>query len=223
MNILITAGGTVERIDAVRSITNNATGRLGSLIADDIAAFGSSYNIFYICAKDAVRPKTKKASIIEITDTASLEAEVKHLFQTRRIDTVIHSMAVSDYRCNAIFVNGEFIVDKTKKINSKDEQIILYLERTPKIISLFKKYNPKTILVGFKLTAGASSEETLEAAAELLKQNNCDFVLANRKEDIDKNQHKAQLIDKYSVIKNFKTKEEIARGITESIIIGSRI
>ncbi|MDR1596547.1 MAG: phosphopantothenoylcysteine synthase, partial [Treponema sp.] len=31
MNILISAGGTRERIDSVRSITNTATGRLGSL------------------------------------------------------------------------------------------------------------------------------------------------------------------------------------------------
>ena len=32
--ILITAGATSEPIDAVRAITNNATGKLGSYIAD---------------------------------------------------------------------------------------------------------------------------------------------------------------------------------------------
>ena len=35
--IIVTAGGTRERIDEVRSITNGATGRLGSLIADELS------------------------------------------------------------------------------------------------------------------------------------------------------------------------------------------
>jgi phosphopantothenoylcysteine synthetase/decarboxylase len=34
MKILITAGPTSEKIDAVRRITNRATGRLGALIAE---------------------------------------------------------------------------------------------------------------------------------------------------------------------------------------------
>ncbi|MFO7160860.1 MAG: phosphopantothenoylcysteine decarboxylase, partial [[Clostridium] cellulosi] len=35
MNVLITAGGTTENIDPVRKIKNTATGRLGSLIAEE--------------------------------------------------------------------------------------------------------------------------------------------------------------------------------------------
>lgn len=34
MRVLITAGGTSEKIDNVRSITNHSTGRLGCLIAE---------------------------------------------------------------------------------------------------------------------------------------------------------------------------------------------
>ena len=34
MNILITSGGTSEKIDQVRSITNHSTGQLGKMIAE---------------------------------------------------------------------------------------------------------------------------------------------------------------------------------------------
>jgi hypothetical protein len=42
MNILITAGGTVEPIDNVRGISNFATGRLGGMIADNLAHAGGN-------------------------------------------------------------------------------------------------------------------------------------------------------------------------------------
>ena len=34
MNTLITSGGTSEKIDRVRSITNHSTGQLGKIIAE---------------------------------------------------------------------------------------------------------------------------------------------------------------------------------------------
>ena len=37
MNIIVTAGGTSEPIDNVRRIANTGTGRLGSLVADELA------------------------------------------------------------------------------------------------------------------------------------------------------------------------------------------
>ena len=40
MKILVTAGDTYEPIDDVRKVTHMATGRLGSLIADEFAKQG---------------------------------------------------------------------------------------------------------------------------------------------------------------------------------------
>ena len=37
LNIVITSGGTSEYIDAVRKITNSGTGKLGSIIAEQIS------------------------------------------------------------------------------------------------------------------------------------------------------------------------------------------
>ena len=59
MDILITAGGTSERIDEVRKISNIATGRLGSLIAD--AFLQKDTDVTYLCTEGAILPKSKKA------------------------------------------------------------------------------------------------------------------------------------------------------------------
>ena len=54
MNILITSGGTSEKIDQVRSITNHSTGQLGKMIAEHCLASGA-YVTLLTTAK-AVKP-----------------------------------------------------------------------------------------------------------------------------------------------------------------------
>ena len=49
MNIIVTAGGTSEPIDNVRRIANTGTGRLGSLVADELAEADWTGHIFYVC------------------------------------------------------------------------------------------------------------------------------------------------------------------------------
>ena len=62
MNIIVTAGGTSEPIDNVRRIANTGTGRLGSLVADELAEADWTDHIFYVCAKDSIRPVSKRVT-----------------------------------------------------------------------------------------------------------------------------------------------------------------
>ena len=54
MNILITSGGTSEKIDRVRSITNHSTGRLGKIIAETLLDKGDQVTL--VTTPKAVRP-----------------------------------------------------------------------------------------------------------------------------------------------------------------------
>jgi phosphopantothenate-cysteine ligase len=69
IQVLITAGGTQERIDAVRSISNTGTGRLGCLTAECFASFPQVERVLYIAGKNAVIPATQKAQIFRIEGT----------------------------------------------------------------------------------------------------------------------------------------------------------
>ncbi len=104
MKFIITSGGTKERIDSVRSITNGATGRLGSLIADELSRRLSSveHTIYYLCGSFAVVPKSGSVRIIQIEGTDDLQDKLENLLKTEQIDAVIHAMAVSDYKVKSV-------------------------------------------------------------------------------------------------------------------------
>ncbi|MGB8450726.1 MAG: phosphopantothenoylcysteine decarboxylase [Anaerocolumna sp.] len=245
MNIIITAGGTTEPIDSVRSITNTSTGMLGSLIANAFAKISNTEKIYYICGKTAVIPPSDKTEIILADTAANLGTAVKKVIATDSIDIIIHSMAVSDYRVKSItsasmlaasvqsglpllqadtiqmgddlvrslIENPETILNDDGKISSNIDDLILYMERTPKIISLFQTLAPKAILVGFKLLDHVPQETLIDTAFHLLQDNKCKFVLANDLRDISKEQHIGYLIDESKNYKRYTTKTEIAAAI----------
>jgi phosphopantothenate-cysteine ligase len=234
MNVLITAGGTIERVDSVRGITNFATGRLGSLIADCFAVSGEAGQISYICGRTALKPQAEKVEIIEIEGTNDLEKAIRVVLASRRVDAVIHSMAVSDYRVKTVttmerLAASASALDRETKIRSDEENLVLILEPTVKIISLFKDLAPEAILVGFKLMDGVSHEPQpglavsnlntlLDTAGQLLEKNRCTFVLANDKQDIHGDTHIGYLIDQNRKVRRYETKAAIAKGITQQVI-----
>jgi phosphopantothenate-cysteine ligase len=241
MNVIITAGGTSELIDPVRTITNTATGRLGSLVAEQFAQSAAVGDIFYICSKTAFKPDYAKARIIPVTDTAELEAQVREVLKNNRIDAAIHSMAVSDYSVGAVttsrllaeslrgklgldteslsaaILNADRL-DNTEKLSSYERDLIVMMRPTPKIIALFKELSPQTRLVGFKLLDGVPHTELQDAAYELMRKNGCTFVLANDAREIEGDRHVGYLIDRDRRERRFETKQEIAAGIAKAIL-----
>ncbi|GHV75179.1 phosphopantothenate--cysteine ligase [Spirochaetia bacterium] len=244
MNVLISAGGTRERLDAVRSITNTATGRLGCRIAACFDAAPETDRIFYFCGKNAPRPESAKAEITVIEDTAGLEWAVRELLQTHRVDAIIHSMAVSDYRVRTVTTPARIAEAATAnardtasfqeslikaidnapslgqdaKISSNENRLLIVLEPTPKIIALFSALAPKALLVGFKLLDNVPHETLIDTACRLLKQNHCAYVLANDVRGIHDDTHIAYLVDRDRRVRRFGDKDEIARGITETVL-----
>ena len=113
--ILITAGGTSEPIDNIRSITNTGTGALGSLIADEFGRRRNVERIVYVHGHGAVLPRTQKAVCIEAASTNALQEAVRKACAEYKPDAIIHSMAVSDYRTGAV-VKAEDIIKIALKI-----------------------------------------------------------------------------------------------------------
>lgn len=238
-NIIVTAGGTSEPIDDVRRIANTGTGRLGSLIADELAKLDIPVNIFYVCARDSIRPESEKVHCIEIQSVADLKAAVTELMQKYEIHGVIHSMAVSDYTVRSVTTVEElasFLQDsmndtdnvqekilhgmdscdirkENTKLSSQMKSPLLLLEQTPKILPIFREMAPKAVIVGFKLLSSVSVEELLDTAHRLLVKNNCDYVLANDATEIGAGRHRGYLMDSHRNIRTYNTKEEIAEGI----------
>ena len=234
MNVIVSSGGTVEAIDTVRSIQNTSTGRLGSKIAEAFLEIPDA-KVFYIAAKNAVKPEKNLSENLKVINVVSV-ADVKNAFEELcskiKADVIVHSMAISDYRVKkaSSFEDVKKAIKKDRddfcdlrdlseggKLSSSIDDLVLFMERTPKIIGLLRNLAPEAIITGFKLLDSVSHENLIDTAFNLLKKNRCDFVLANDLSQIDSFVHKGYLIDKNKDEKAFNTKEEIALGIRNAI------
>lgn len=245
MNLLVTAGGTSEKIDEVRKITNTGTGRLGSLVAEEFLQEADA-GVTYVCSENAVLPRDKRAEIIRVDSVRNLKQTLEDLMRERPFDAVVHSMAVSDYSlqysapsdeladflAEQLYQNREAAGSRARlsaeikqklseyapqchpqKISSDIDHLFLSLEKTPKVIRLFKELQPETVLVGFKLLSGAEESSLLLAAKKLMETNRCDFVLANDAENIGENRHSGILVGADGTMCRLHSKSEIARAI----------
>lgn len=127
-NIVITAGPTNERIDAVMKITNMSTGALGSIIAetflkDEEDEIGTLY---YISTKLSYKPRYdgSKVQYVTVESTQDLIDALEEIFSTQKIDIIIHSAAVGDY-VGKYVIQAEELVDEiwtmVQNAPSKDE------------------------------------------------------------------------------------------------------
>lgn len=253
MNILVTAGGTGEKIDHVRSITNLSTGRLSRIVAETLAARDETERILYVCGERALRPRCEKAEVFPVGGAADLAETVTALCQRHRIDAIIHAMAVSDYSvrtvstCGALAEsalsllgaaeNAGLAADASRaalrdaflraegfprdgKIPSDVDDLVILLQRTPKIISMLRGLAPRAVLIGFKLLDGVTEAQLIETAQALLLRNDCDFVLANDLRQISGAAHVGHLLGRDGRYTTYGDKEAIARGIAEALFRG---
>ena len=72
--ILITAGPTRERIDAVRFITNHSSGKMGYALAE--AAYKQGFRVILISGVTSL-PKVENVEFIQIESAADMAREVK--------------------------------------------------------------------------------------------------------------------------------------------------
>ncbi|CIZ68813.1 MULTISPECIES: phosphopantothenate--cysteine ligase [Streptococcus] len=224
MKILVTSGGTSEAIDSVRSITNHSTGRLGKIITETLLASG--HEVCLMTTKRALKPKAHpNLSIQEINNTNDLLLEMQERIQDYQV--LIHSMAVSDY--TPVYMTGleevqassnleEFLNKQNHqaKISSTDEVQVLFLKKTPKIISLVKEWNPTIHLIGFKLLVDVNEYHLVDIARKSLVKNQADLIIANDLTQISENQHHAIFVEK-NQLQTVQTKEEIAELLLEKI------
>ena len=204
--IVITAGGTREKIDSVRFISNFSSGKMGKALADEA----------YECGAKVVLISTNKIKApyeVKFVDTAvEMQAAVKNEFMDA--DCLIMAAAVADYR-------AKNIAESKLKKTSEDE-ISVELVKNPDIlkeISAKKKENQ--IVVGFC----AESENLLEFAKEKIQKKGCDFLIANdiSRSDIgfSSDYNEVLIVDKNLQSKKIEktTKNEIAKIILDKLFL----
>lgn len=184
--ILITAGGTRENIDGVRSLTNMSTGKTGAELADALADQG--YQVMLLTSRFAVMPKNK-VNVTTYESFQEIDQTLKALAKTKNYDMILHAAAISDYSIARILTPEGERLPQTDKMSSRFEKITLELKRNEKILPQLKAlFGYKTTVVGFKLTSTESVQEQAKAIFSLFTNDAVDYVVHNDMNDIRKGQ-----------------------------------
>ena len=201
--ILITAGGTKEKIDPVRYISNSSSGKMGLALAD------SAYNMGAEVTLVATFEVNKPYKTITVESANEMQKVVKENLAEQ--DCVIMAAAVADYRVK------NYSEQKIKKTDANS--LTLELVKNSDILQEISQTDCKATIVGFC----AESENLLENAKTKIQKKGCDFLVANdiSRKDIgfSSDMNEVYILDKNLKISHIErdTKLNIAKQILEKI------
>jgi phosphopantothenoylcysteine decarboxylase/phosphopantothenate--cysteine ligase len=177
--VLITSGGTIEKIDEVREVRNISTGKTGATIAD--CFIQKNWEVTFLHSEGSSLP-SGVCTLIPFTDFDSLQNRMKDLLGCAGYHSVIHLAAVSDYSVRSFKVNErEFKAPFPGKLDSSAEEMILNLRRNPKILSHIKGFSTmmEPLLVAFKFTSGSDEISALRQVMDLKRVSGADLIVWN--------------------------------------------
>ena len=157
--LVVTAGGTAEPLDPVRSLTNRSSGKMGYAIAE--AARNRGADAVLITTPVALH-KPAGVDVIEVTTTEDMLNAVQSA--TRNCDALIMAAAPADFRPSK--------TSKTKIKRQNLNKLALELEKTPDILTNMKG---NFIKVGF----AAESDHVIENALDKIRHKGLDLIVAN--------------------------------------------
>lgn len=187
--VLITAGPTIEPIDAVRFISNYSSGKMGFEIAK--AANERGADVTLIAGPTNLKPEAG-IKTIDVTTSEEMFNAVKSNLKGK--DVVVMSAAVADFKPVKVYSN------KIKK----EERISLLnieLEKTTDILKFIGKNKKNLFLIGFAL----ETDNGIENAKKKLNEKNLDMIVLNNPKvegaGFGTDTNVLTLIDKKNIIK----------------------
>lgn len=196
--VLITAGPTKEYIDPVRFISNDSSGKMGYLLAEEAKKAGAK--VILISGPTNLKPP-KNVKVINVVSAGQMFAQVKKYF--KKCDVFISCAAVGDYKAEKFSGN---------KIKKTGNSINLKLIPNPDILFEISKIKGPRILVGFAL----ETDGLIKNAQKKLKEKKLDIIVANKVDSMNGDKTTGAIITK-NKIEKFKNiaKKFLAGKITE--------
>lgn len=203
-NLLITAGGTREPIDGVRSIANRSSGKMGIALARRALARGAKVRLI-VGAISVDLPKG--AEVIKVVTTDDMYREV--MANLSWADCIIKAAAPADYK-----------VENATTHKIKDKELTLKLVKNVDIAREVGKVKGDKKLVIF----AAETDELLAYAKDKLVKKGADLVVANdvgqEGAGFECDTNVVTIMDKNGGVENSgkRTKDEISEMILDKIL-----
>ncbi len=160
--LVITAGPTIERIDPVRFISNDSSGKMGYALAEAARDFGATVTL--VSGKTAL-PAPAGMQVVKVESAQDMLQAVMHHIDNA--DVFIATAAVSDYAVKT--------PAKQKMKKQGDAGLTLELVQNPDILHSVCQLENKPLCIGF----AAETEHLIEHAKAKRLRKGADFIVAN--------------------------------------------
>jgi len=175
--IVVTAGPTREYIDAVRFISNPASGKMGYTIAEEVRDRGG--HVILVSGPTGLeKPIGVETVQVESTEEM-LNAVVENL---EKGEALIMCAAPTDFRP----------VKRYEKKFKKDVKFEPKFEPTPDVLEITRKRYPDKIMVGFAL----ETEFMVWNGVEKLKKKGLDMIVVNNPKTFGRDDIEAIIVDR---------------------------
>jgi phosphopantothenoylcysteine decarboxylase/phosphopantothenate--cysteine ligase len=163
--VLVTAGGTRERIDTVRALVNRSSGKMGFAIAAEAARRGAETVLVAGPTALATPPGVRR---VDVESALEMRDAVRGEFGPATV--LVMAAAVADFRPASP-------ADRKLKKEDLPEGAGLRLElvANPDILRELSAVRGERVVVGF----AAESHDVVEAARRKLQRKGCDLMVAN--------------------------------------------
>ncbi len=161
---IVTSGGTIERIDSVRYISNFSSGKQGNAIALSLASSGAKVSLIVGNTKEPA-PQHPNIEVVPVESAEEMKAAVEAKLPA---DIFVACAAVCDFR----------VSNKSDKKIKKEGGLDLQFEENPDIAksvgTLPAAQRPK-LVIGF----AAETDNLIDHAQKKLTSKSCDLIVAN--------------------------------------------
>jgi phosphopantothenoylcysteine decarboxylase / phosphopantothenate---cysteine ligase len=161
LTVVVTAGPTVEDIDAVRFLSNRSSGRMGYRLAEAARDRGATV---VLVSGPATLPEPRGLEVVRVRSAEQMAQAVEQKAQGAAV--VVMAAAVSDYRPDTVAPG---------KIKKQEGPLSLTLVRTPDILAGLGAGKAGRFLVGF----AAETHDVRAHARGKLQAKNLDLIVAN--------------------------------------------
>lgn len=204
--VMVTAGPTYEKIDAVRFIGNYSSGKMGYAIAEECASRGAE--VVMVSGPTSLNVHNSNIKLVRVNSAREMYEACNQEFS--QCNAVVLSAAVADFTPQNV---------SDTKIKRKDNNLEITLKPTDDIAASLGKQKGDRVLVGFAL----EKENELENAIGKLERKNFDFIVLNSMNDkgagFNHDTNKITIINRSKEVKNYdlKSKVMVAKDIVDEI------
>ena len=213
VRVLVTTGGTREKIDPARFVGNFSSGKQGLAFARAAIEMGASVKVIAANVDESLMHGLEHVNVVSAKELAKSVNDSLGSF-----DLLVMAAAVADY-------SPTMVATEKIKRSAAGENIEISLTANPDIVAALatnlRGSGSDAIIVAF----AAESGEDLEALARTkLQTKKCDFVVANSissGEVFNSDQNSVVLVSEQSSARFNGSKIQVARAVLE--IVSSKV